>query len=944
MARRATPIPRVCRLGLCLLVLQFFRLSSQELPSAASALSEFNRDIAPILNAHCVSCHGPEKQKGQLRLDTPMGLLKGGDSGEPLFIQKKSAESYLVQRVTAENPEFFMPPKGPRLSAHEIATLRAWIDSGGIMPGTETSNAPTLTTDHWSFQGLQPVVPPPSDDPRALNPIDAFVFHKLKELGLRPSAKADKRALLRRLYLTMHGMPPSPEVVADFIGDERPNAYAHQVRAVLSSPRFGERWARHWLDVVRYADTNGFETNRERKTAFRYRDYVIDAFNHDKPYKQFILDQIAGDSSGNEIGTGFLVAGPHDIVKSPDINLTLMQRQDELADMINTSGTAFLGLTLGCARCHNHKFDPILQKDFYAIQAVFAGVSHGERRLKQVHDGTKADELRRLESESSQVEDELSQLRSIATSTPSSSSAKSLREAVNHQRNDEFFSPTRASFVRFTIHETSGGSEPCLDELEVYDSHGTNVALASGGTQASASGTLPGYPIHKLKHINDGRTGNNRSWISNNRDTAWIQLAFPEPQTIQRIVWGRDRSGTIKDRLPVRYTIEASHDARKWQPIASSEQRQPFQGSRDPLAFIARLDSKSADRATRLVARAARLETQIETSRSGPSAWVANLDTPPVTHRLYRGDPTQKREPVAPDALTVLGSLGMTMDEPEAKRRHKFASWIADKRNPLTARVLVNRLWHYTFGKGIVETPSDLGRNGIPPTHPALLDWLANEFIASDWSIKHIQGLILSSHTFQQTSHSDPLALQKDAGTRYLWRYPSRRLEAEAIRDSILSVSGALDLTHGGPGFYLHEVQVENVMHYFPKEQFGPETFRRMVYLFKIRQEQDAIFGAFDCPDGNQAISRRSRSNTPLQALNLFNSPFIIQQAAHLTERLEGEAPNDRKAQITSAFHLAFSRPPDRFELEASQEIIESEGLTAFCRALFNASEFLFVF
>ena len=928
----------------CIGTIPFLEATSQESPIASLPKVDYLDAIAPIFETHCVTCHGTENQKSNLRLDEPQGILSGGNSGEPIFIRGKAAESYLIQLVSGGNPDLVMPPKGPRLTNREIETLKRWINEGAVMPGLLSDLGPTLTTDHWSFQPLKTVVPPPSDHSFVLNPVDAFVFQTLTLKGLQPSPLADRRTLIRRLYLIAHGLPPSPEEVERFVNDEAPDAYQRQVNTILNSPRYGERWARHWLDVVRYADTNGYETNRERKTAYRYRDYVIDAFNQDKPYDEFILEQIAGDSKGNEIGTGFLVAGPYDIVKSPDINLTLMQRQDELADIINTTGTTFLGLTIGCARCHNHKFDPILQKDYYSIQAVFAGVNHGERRLRKPLAQDSEKSLFLLKTNLSKTDKELTKLRSLAELKRSNIGRDTLRSSVNSEKNEENFPPLDARFVRLTIHATSGGGEPCIDELEVYNINDENIALASHGTEPSASGSLPGYPIHKLKHINDGQTGNNRSWISNSRGTGWIQLRFAQTQTIQRIVWGRDRDGAFADRLPTDYKIEASLDENHWQTLTTSLDRLPFDGKSDPNDFVKNLNSTNADRARALIAKSKRLSTQITESRNGPKAWVANFSQAPTTHRLYRGEPTQKREAVAPDALTVLGSLEMSMDEPESQRRSKFADWIANKNNPLTARVLVNRLWHYTFGHGIVETPSDLGVNGIPPSHPELLDWLAKEFIASGWSIKHIQRLILSSHTFQQTSNSNPKAAGVDAGTKYLWRFPPRRLEAEAIRDSMLAVSGAIDLKQGGPGFYLHNVQVENVMHYFPKETFGPPEFRRMVYLFKIRQEQDAIFGSFDCPDGNQTIPKRSRSNTPLQALNLFNSPFVIQQAKHLTQGLEASAPEDVDAQIVRAFQLFFSRPPDAFELETSKEMIQKEGLHAFCRALFNTSEFLFVF
>jgi hypothetical protein len=950
---RCTPTPIDLRLIfdmrtwlslVCVGAIPFLEAMAQEPPIASLARIEFSKVVAPIFKAHCATCHGTEKQKSELRLDTPQGILAGGNSGEPVFISGNAEKSYLIHRVSGENPDQVMPPEGPRLTNQEIEILKRWINEGALMPGLQSDLSLALTTDHWSFQPIKANAPPKSDHPFILNPIDTFVFQTLKRKDLQPSTLADRRTLIRRLYLTVHGLPPSPEEVQRFVNDDAPDAYQRQVNTVLSSPRYGERWARHWLDVVRYADTNGFETNRERKTAYRYRDYVIDAFNQDKPYNQFILEQIAGDSTGDEIGTGFLVAGPYDIVKSPDINLTLMQRQDELADMINTTGTTFLGLTIGCARCHNHKFDPILQKDYYSIQAVFAGVNHGERSLRKplAKDSLKA--LSLLETELSRTDGELSELRSLSESLTLKKGADTRRTPVNAKKNEEAFPQTKARFVKFTIDRASGGGEPCIDELEVYNITGENIALASQGTEPSASGSLPGYPIHKLKHINDGQTGNSRSWISNSRGSGWVQLRFAQTQTIQRVVWSRDRDGAFADRLATDYQVEASLDGIQWQTLTTSQDRAPFDGKSNPNDFVRELPPADADRARALIARSNRLSTQITERRNGPKAWVANFGQAPVTHRLYRGEPTQKREAVAPDGLTVMGSLGMSMDEPESQRRSKFAEWVANKANPLTARVLVNRLWHYTFGRGIVETPSDLGVNGIAPSHPELLDWLAKEFMTSGWSIKHIQRLILSSHTFQQSSDSNPEAARLDAGTKYLWRFPPRRLEAEAIRDSMLAISGALDLKHGGPGFYLHEVQVENVMHYFPKETFGPPEFRRMVYLFKIRQEQDAIFGSFDCPDGNQTIARRSRSNTPLQALNLFNSPFVIQQAEQLTRRLEVTAPEDLDAQVDRTFQLFFGRPPDAFEIETSKEMIQAEGLQAFCRALFNTSEFLFVF
>ena len=893
---------------------------------ASAAAVDFVRDVRPIFEEHCFDCHGEEKQKSKLRLDSALGILRGGESGEPLFVAGAGAESHLVKKVTAENAKEVMPPKGERLTAQQVAVLQTWIDGGAQMPGAEEARAALkLTTNHWSFQ---PVKRPVGAG------IDGFVLAKLQEKGLTMSPAADKATLIRRLYLVMHGMPPTPQEVVAFQNDTQPDAYARLVDRVLASPRYGERWARHWMDVVRYADTNGFETNRERKTAFHYRDWIVESFNADKPYDRFIKEQIAGDALGADAANGFLVAGPLDIVKSPDINLTLMQRQDELADMVNTTGTAFLGLTMGCARCHNHKFDPILQKDYYAMQAVFAGVNLGERPLRKPD---AAKELAALQAEEATKTVELESFRQKAALA---GAGGKLRVPVNAKLNEETFAAVDAVAVKFTIVATNS-AEPCIDELEIYDEAGRNVAL-NGKTVAS--GTLPGFAMHKLEHINDGRTGNDRSWISNTAGRGWVQIDLPAKTRIARIVWGRDREGRFTDRVATQYKIEAAAEPEQWKTVASSDDRQPFNGKAAPNAFLAQLSPPDAEAARKVQAEIADLKKSIAAISGVEKGWAGTFSRPGKTHRLYRGEPMQKREVVAPDALSVLGTLGLAVEEPEQRRRVMLAEWIASPQNPLTARVLVNRLWHYIFGHGIVDTPSDFGANGSRPTHPELLDWMADEFVKSGWSIKHIQRLILLSATFQQSSAPRADAAKLDADGRLLWRYTPRRLEAEAIRDSMLTVSGALDLKMGGPGFYLMDVVEENVMHYFPKEKYTPAEFRRMVYQFRIRQTTDSVFSSLDCPDGGSVMPRRSRSNTPLQALNLFNSTFVLQQADILAKRLRAEAGEQPEAQAALAFRLFYARAPDAFEQASSAAMIGEHGLPSFARALYNTSEFLFVF
>jgi hypothetical protein len=900
------------------------------MPSAAAAV-DFSSKIRPILENHCTECHGEDRTQSRLRLDNVVGLLRGGESGEPLLVPGNSEGSYLIRRVSSADEKQRMPPKGPRIAAHELEALTQWIAEGAQIPGAQAAREELkLKTKHWSFQKITHPEIPGSAASLPLGQIDAFIFAKLRENGLSPSPMADRATLIRRLHLVVHGMPPTPQEVARFVNDPRPEAYEQLVDSVLESPRFGERWARHWMDVVRHADSNGFETNRERKSAYHFRDWLIGAFNSDMPYDEFIRKQLAGDQLGADAATGFLVAGPYDVVKSPDLNLTLMQRQDELADMVSTTGTAFLGMTIGCARCHNHKFDPILQKDYYSMQAIFAGVNHGERPLREKMAAGAGDPLAEARAAEAALDAEMQRYRTLAKKRP----------PVNAQLNEEHFPPVQAIAVRFIIEASSGG-EPCIDELEINDSAGKNIALLGS---PSASGTLPGFPIHQLAHINDGKTGNDHSWISNTSGGGWVRIDFAASTLIERIVWSRSRNGGHSDRLPTIYRIEAATSEDQWTPIASSADRQPYDEKADPYAYLTDLKEPDAAAARGVLEKLKTVRQRIGELQVVPVGWAGVFSQPGPTHRLYRGEPLQKREAVAPDALSVIGTLGLGFDAPEAQRRMSLAEWLANPQNPLVARVMANRIWHYTFGSGIVATPDDFGANGSPPTHPELLDWLAHELVSGGWSIKQLQRKILLSATFRQASTPRADAVAADAGGRFLWRYTPRRMEAEAIRDSILAVSGALDSRMGGPGFYLMDVVEENVMHYFPKQIFTPAEYRRMVYQFRIRQTSDSVFTSFDCPDGSSVTPRRNRSNTPLQALNLFNSSFVIQLAGLLAERLEKETGGNARASIELAFQLAYGRAPDPQDLAASLTMIEDHGLVSFSRALYNTSEFLFIF
>lgn len=901
-----------------------------------------------------MACHGAEKQRAGLRLDLREGARKGGDSGTAI-LPGRGADSLLIRLVSGLEADRVMPPEGDRLAAEDIERLRAWIDAGAEWPEDAPGGAPAATA-HWAFQPVVPPVVPlfgPGDPWRgSSSPVDAFIAARLADHGLAPSAPADRVTLIRRLFLVMLGLPPTPEEVAAFVADDRPDAWERWVDRVLADARYGERWGRHWLDVVRFAQSNGFETNRERLNAWRYRDYVIEAFHRDLPYDRFLREQIAGDALGAEVATGFLVGGPVDIVGSPDPALTAQQRADELDDMVNTSGTAFLGLTLGCARCHSHKFDPVDHREYYAFAAVFAGVRHGERPLPRSAEAEA--EVAALERRVEDLERRLERFIPRARPVDPESVGEGLgdgavlRGPVTARFNVERIEPVAARFVRFTILATSGG-EPCLDELEVYEGD-RNVALASAGTTATASGTLAGHEIHQLAHLNDGRTGNRRSWISHEAGRGWVELALARTARLDRIVWSRDREGDFGDRIPVRYRIDVATEPGEWRLVAGSGDRQPFTpgGAASPAEGTSPYDfagfpEAEAGQGRRWLAELGDVRARRDQRRRPDLAYCGTFTQPGPTHRLHRGDALQKREVVPPGTLGIFRPVTMSGDEPEQQRRLRLADWMAHPEHPLTARVWVNRVWQHHFGVGLVDTPNDFGRAGSAPTHPELLDWLAWDFVTRGWSTKALHRRILLSATWRQSSAPRPEALARDADARFLWRFPPRRLEAEAIRDSILAVTGVLDDIRGGPGFYLHEVDRENVYHYHPKSDFGPAEFRRMIYAFKVRMEQDAVFGAFDCPDGSLVVPRRSVSTTPLQALNLLNSAFVVDQAERWAGRLRREARDDRRMQIGRAWRLAFGRGPSDEEAAEALALVEGHGLPALGRALLNANEFLFL-
>lgn len=1103
--------------------------------SSVSWGADFVSDIRPILTKHCISCHGPQKQEGGLRLDQRAAAMRGGENYHPVIVPKSSGTSPLYDFVSREDADLKMPPQGERLSASEVQSLKEWIDAGAEWPDAVADLG--VKTTHWAFQPLKrPEVPGKS----GVQPIDAYIRAKLAEQHLTPSPEADRRTLIRRLAFDLLGLPPSPGEVAAFVADSDPLAYEKLVDRYLASPHFGERSARFWLDAVRFAESDGFETNQPRPNAWRYRDYVIDAFHRDLPYDQFVRQQLAGDQLGAGVATGFLVGGAWDRVKSPDPVLTAQQRADELHDMVSTTGSVFLGLTVGCSRCHSHKFDPIPQTDYYAIKAVFEGVIHGDREIAAPITPETQQRVDQMTREIAELDFQLREFEPLATlratsfirptdtlktkafqALPTPAIAKGEQRGAskdagqgslwpnlsdgylywkvapgtdvflwkpqlsgkyrfwtswgcghkshttdarylldrdgnletrddqqeilraNHQRfadqsdlipeqplwsglqdggvvdlvpesvillrqgdqdsyvtvdvavfqsfsqdtedrpalripvtrdlNIERFHPTDAKYVRFTVNMTSD-VEPCLDELEVMGRSVagaplTNVALASAGTKSTASGTYPNNEFHKLEHINDGQYGNSRSWISNEPRKGWVQLEFPQTCEISEIRWSRDRATPPQygDRVATNYLIETSLDGQAWKAVASSRDRLPY-GMNVPGGRLIRAEGNDArQRFEQLQQRRVQLAKELAPLIEKPKAYAGMFVQPAPTHRLNRGDVTQPRETVAPASLSELGTpVQLPEDAPEAQRRLALADWMVSPDNPLTARVMVNRLWLQHFGEGIVDTPSDFGANGGRPTHPELLDWLASELVSpggesapgslatshevkghqsqsAPWSLKHIHRLICLSATYRQSSHLRDDAAKIDAGSRLLWRYPPRRLEAESIRDAILAVSGQLDPRVGGPGFDLFEPNTNYVKVYNSKRDFVKDDFRRMIYQNKPRMQLEDTFGTFDCPDAGQVTPKRTSSTTALQALSLLNSPFLQQQSQAFAERVQTTVGQSISDQVTAVFQRAFQRSPTKAEYSAAQRFVEQQGLAALCRAIYNTHEFIAV-
>jgi mono/diheme cytochrome c family protein len=942
--------------------------------AAQTAAVNFERDIRPLLHARCVECHGPEKQKSGLRLDTKAGAMRGGASG-PSIVPGKSGESELIRRVSSADKNEMMPPIGERLSAREIALLRAWIDAGAVWPEVEkTAAAEARRADKatwWSLQPIKTIEPPmPAAIPAewSNSAIDRFIFAKLAERGLAPNPPSDRRALIRRVSYDLTGLPPSPEEVEAFVADSDPRAYEKLVDRLLASPRYGEQWGRHWLDVARFGESKGFEQNHILNNLWPYRDYVIRSFNEDKPFNRFIVEQLAGDVAGKgdpsvEVGTAFLVCGPYDAVGNQDAVQQRVIRANTLDDLIAATSNAFLALSVNCARCHFHKFDPIPQEDYYRLRAAFEGVTHGERVLATNEERQQyAEKAGPIEARRNELLKEKSALdKEVAARAKQKASehASYPLPVVTRHFNEHRFAPVNARYLKFKILANSerprSGENARLDEFEAWTPDARNVALASYGTKVAGATTrkaedFAGVEAYGVELTTDGKFG--ERWFAGSPPE--LTLAFPRVETIERIVFSHDRTaapdnpGVGLGPFVTEYQALVSLDGKAWTPVADSRDRSPLNEAHTIERFAAEVTTEAErERLKTLDAEIARLNRELKAIPSLPTVWAGKFDQPKETTYLHKGgDPERRGADVRPASLAVLDGamkpFELNADAPEGGRRLALARWIASDDNPLTARVLANRVWHYHFGAGLVDTPSDFGYLGGKPTHPELLDWLARRLQSHGWRLKPLHREIVLSQTYRQSSAHREAAARQDGGARLLWRFPPRRLAAEEIRDTMLAVAGKLDLKMGGPGFRLYRYLEDNVATFVPLDRHGPETWRRAVYHQNARSSVIDGLTDFDLPDNASSAPSRISTTSPLQALTLLNHSFTLEIADALAERVKRDAPRSESEQIRRAFALTFQRQPTPDEESAAKKLIASNGWRAFCRALLNANELLF--
>ncbi len=1018
---------------------------------SAQQVKFFETRVRSVLAENCFKCHGSEKQKGDLRLDSREAILMGGENG-PAIVVGKPDESILIKAVRHEG-EIKMP-KGEKnsvkLSPEKIEALTEWVKMGapwpkGIQSQLSTSNAQRSTLNdqktHWAYLPVAKPVPPKVKNQKWIaTPVDNFILAKLEKNRMKPSPTADRRTLIRRVYFDLIGLPPTPEEVDAFLSDKSPNAYEKIVNRLLASPRYGERWARHWLDVVHYADSHGHDQDRPRPNAWPYRDWVIRALNDDKPYSRFVQEQLAGDAIFPDdpeaiTSLGFLAAGPWDEssqmhINDDTIDKKIAQNLDR-DDVVTVVGQTFLSSTINCARCHAHKFDPISQKEYYALQACFAGVD----RVDRPYDAdARVHALRqRWQKEKTAIEIWQKDRSRGRLDPPSTAEIVGLAE---------WEKVLAASFAPWTVLDPvsatsaqgatltkqpdgsilSGGAKPEKDTYTIVANtnlRGITAIRLEVLTDDSLAYKGPGRQDNGNLHLSEFRVGaspranpddgkalklqnptadfNQQDWgieraIDRKMQTAWG--IYPEVgkshfATFQLAEPLDGEGGTI-----LTFTLEQQHGGghligRPRLSITTTPYPLYHRALPPDLAKIITTPAGQRSEAQRAellaVYRLEQIEKQLAALPTPSKVYAATSDFTPIKNfkpaktprpifLLKRGEVSQPLDPVAPAALALATGLApvLEMSDPndEAVRRAALARWITDPRNPLTWRSIVNRVWHYHFGRGLVDTPNDFGKMGGTPSHPELLDWLAADFRDNGRSLKHLHKLIVTSATYQQSSAQNEKFAKRDADNTLLWRMNRARLDAEQIRDAVLQIAGKLDLTMGGPSVMQFRYEDPNPdltpkIDYTRFDLDSPAAHRRSIYRYIYRTLPDPFMDTLDCPDPSQLAPKRNASLGALQAMAMMNDPFIVRMSEHIAERIlarksETRNPNSeanskteaRNAETQSSYHpslfthlylLTLGRPPTKDEVAALAAYAAKHGLANTCRVLLNSNGFIFV-
>jgi mono/diheme cytochrome c family protein len=984
-------------------------------PSAQPAKAvDFDRDVKPIFANRCVSCHGPDKQRGDLRLDRRADALAGGTSGVA-FAPKKADQSLLLKRVTSTDKDTMMPPKGDRLSAAEVATLRAWIEAGANWP--DDGSAAANPADWWSFRPIKkPAVPEVRGQKSEVrNPVDAFVLAKLAEKGLKPSPEADRRTLIRRLYFDLIGLPPSPEEVEAFVASSDADAYEKLVDKLLASPHYGERWARHWLDVVHFGETHGYDKDKPRPNAWPYRDYVIRSLNADKPYARFVAEQVAGDVlypgtvDGNE-ALGFLAAGPWDFIGHAELPENKidgkiarhLDRDDYVANTINT----FMGLTVHCAQCHNHKFDPISQEDYYRLQAVFAALDRTDRQYdtdpktaarraeldaKRKTAAAKAEHLRaearkQAGPELVAIEKQLAEAAKPAAGTKPPeygyhSAISTKQDTAKWVQVDLGATAKLDRVVLRPCHDEfnsigAGFGFPVRFKIELSDDATFQTGVTVIANETATDFVNPGTAAYTTKA--EGKAGRyvrvTATKLALRQNDFILAVAELEALDVEGKNLAAGKSVTALDSIeaPVRWRKTNLTDGL----YPPGPKLTPLEVEKLTVKRDARLNAALGEKgvAELTIATKEQADADAELRKLPPRQTIyagaihtgsgtfvgtgAGGGIPRAIHILPRGDVTRPGKEVGAGAIAAIPGVNGRFDLPpthtEGDRRAALARWLTSRDNPLTWRVMANRVWQYHFGRGLVDTPNDFGKMGQLPTHPELLDFLAAELRdgpanpdrkVGGGSLKHLHRLIVTSATYKQVSTSNEANAKTDADNRYLWRQNRRKLEAEAVRDSILSVAGKLDLKMGGPSFQDFVIEKPEHSPHYQYHLHDPEdakAHRRAIYRFVVRSKQQPFMAALDCADPSLAVEKRNETLTPQQALALLNNKLAVAMAKHFATRVEklGSTDADR---VSAAVRLALGREPTPKERDALAAYAKEHGLANACRVVLNLNEFVFV-